>query len=230
MAKLFSIDDDYQIFDDLISIKYTSTRKTGSMIDMIASAVLRRSVSTKEVLASQGVYESSDVNFLIPAKLLKIGPPKPADVITDSDGDWTVLTVSSILDSDWRLATRNLAIHNDLQDKIDIQRPSLFYDLAGAPVKSWPTDSSNPGGIILYPSLACRVQPLEATISEERGIRGLIRKFQIIVSKPVPDITNEDRVWWRDVKTGQFAAMEIRGYHDFEHIGDLPSIDAEIAV
>jgi hypothetical protein len=223
---------DDSVWDNCEQVQVTNTRRPGSMVDVIPRA-LRRAITMKELTASNGAYQANDEVFLIAARFIQpSNAPEMGDLITPADGQvFTVIGQDFIVQRNvYRFTTRNLAIAFNLQDVIDIQRPAITFDNAGVRIKLWP-DNAPPlpvGGSVLYSKLACRVQEIEATITDERGIRGLLKKYTVIVARQI-SVTNEDRIAWTPIgQTGQpVRYLEIRGYHNPERIDELPSIDAE---
>lgn len=212
---------DYLVWDGVEAVRYTSVRRTGSMADVVPVA-MRRQLTVKEQAASRGAYQGGDLIWEVPAVLMQVGPCKPADVLNDVEGDgvdYTVLSADRACEgSVWTLHTRSLAIAYDLQDAVDIERALVAESDTGARLKQWPPDA----GTVLYPSLACRVQPVDSEVGEERGLTGFVTKYQVFLSRATPDVTDQDRV--------KFGAqyLEVRGYHQAEQIGELPWLECEL--
>lgn len=193
-----------------------------------ASVAKRRNLTRKEQAASFGTYTAKDRVWLVPAAVMGPGfEIKPGDVIVgkrplnEFDTDrWTVLEADlGKYGQTWRLTTRNLSLAYELQELINIERPAVSYDAAMAPVKAWPTGPQPLGGIVLYGNLPARPQLLTKEIKDERGIRGLERRYDVIVGRQVA-VTNEDRIAWR----GEY--LDIIGYRNAERIDELPIIEA----
>lgn len=222
---------DYLTVMNAETVTYTSTRKTGSMIDAIRGC-WRSELTRTEKAASGGVYGSAACALTIPRRKLAEGfEPKPADVWKGREGvDYTVQSVNGQVHdfqgrpNYYRLQSLSLSILHDLRDKIDIQRPSITYDAAGAKVKGW-TDE---GGIVLYKNLAARVQDQGGSTVEERAIAGLKHTFQVFVGRPVNDVTLEDRI--KLVRKGVTYYLSITAVRQPDRIDELPVIEAELAV
>lgn len=234
------------VWDNTEAVTYTSHRTTtASAGDAVLANVTakRRNPSDRELAVSQGVYTSQDLVWLVPqANLTGLTPggdkepvAKPADTITDAAGNvWTVLEVFfNTLKSTWRLMTRNLAIAFDLQDAVDIQRYTLTYDAAGAPVRAWP--DNNVGTILAagstpYAALPARAQLLTDEIKDERGLRGFQGNYAVYLSQQV-QVTQEDRVKWTDKSTSPATVryLDILGIHNPLRIDELPVLDARLA-
>ena len=186
----------------------------------------RRAISTRERLASGGAYTGADVNWWLPAAQLPPGfSCKPGDVVVQKDGTrWTALTDVQLgkLSNSWRLPCRNLALHFDLRDEIDIERPQIVYDDAGSPVKLWPSGDRGKGGLVLYGRLAARVQPQRREVAQERGVEGFRVVFDVVLEREV-DVDHEDRIAW----AGRY--LNVVGYRTAERLDDLPVIEAVLA-
>jgi hypothetical protein len=209
------------------------------VIDTISGAKFR-AISFRERIASGGGYAGSDRNCLIPKMAV---PPdwigKPADVIIDSSGvRWTALEDrTNRLGLTYYFVCRALSLVNGLSDEINIERATISYDTAGAAVKAFPppggagTNAPIPitgigagcsqAGSTIYQRLKARVQPQRTEVRDERGLRGPVTKYDIIVEKQLW-ITTEDRVLWN----GQY--LDIIGYRQAERIDELPIVEAEL--
>lgn len=219
---------DYLTWTNTQNVGFTSVGITQQQANI--GVVKRRQINSKELSASRGAYVGNDVVFLVPQRELPENfAIKPRDQFNDTDGDFTVLSVSGQKrDSNgyqtWHCVTRNLSIAYNLQDVIDIQQPGIPYDAAGTKQKSWPDQGG--GGSILYPQLSCRVQLLTAEVADELGIRGFQGNYAITVSKQIPAVNYECRVKW--ISQGVTRYLEIKGIHNPERIDELPVIDAEL--
>lgn len=192
----------------------------------------RRNLTGRELAASGGVYVAGDQVYLIPAALLPSGfLPKPADVVIELPDDsadavpgtrWTVLNADQNKNRQThKLTCRNLTLAYDLRELVTIERPALSYDAAGVPVKAFPSDQSNPGGVVLYDKLPARAQLITKDVADARGIRGLEGKYRVYVAQEV-DVTAEDRV---QLNNGLY--LDIVGYENAQRIDELPAIIAE---
>jgi hypothetical protein len=194
----------------------------------------RRQLSKRE-LAERPIYAPSDQNWLIPDALFPAGitskpgdvwvelPQNASDLLEQTGGTrWTVLQV------DWlkfhtvrRLTCRNLVLELGLADSISVERPAIRYDAAGVPVKQFPSDPVNPGGVVLYESVPASVDLISKEMAEQYGIRGLQASYQVIVGQEL-DVTGEDRVL---LSNGLY--LDIVGYQHAQRIDQLPFIVAE---
>jgi hypothetical protein len=243
------LSQDFDTIDDLEPIRYTSVRLSGSMQAALPRCK-RRALTRKELAASGGVYQANDVALLtswrqIQGLASQGREPKPGDT-WQSGGDtpasgtggppatYTVLEVTggkrdgSGHYQTWRLTSRNLVLAFDLQDTIDIQLPTIIYDAAGTAIRTWP---ENGAGQTIYPGLAARVQLISDDTVDERGIRGFVGNYAVIVATQVPAVTMEARIRWPAVSktrpgidTVQY--LDIKGVHNPSRIDELPVLDA----
>lgn len=191
-----------------------------------------RNLTQRELAASGGVYTGLDQVYLLPDALF---PPgiicKPGDAIIElaepvsnvmPKTRWTVLEFGWTKNR-WtrRLTCRDLVLAFDLRDNITIERPVIHYNAAGAPIKRFPSDAQ-PGGIALYQSLPARIQLVTKEMADERGIRGLAGKYEVIVGQEV-DVTSEDRI----ILPSGDPYLDIVGYRNAQRIDELPVILAE---
>jgi hypothetical protein len=186
----------------------------------------RRALTWKELSASNGAYTGNDLVWLFPQEVMVNGlNPKPGDVVRDQDGRrWTALEVQhGKWRETWRLVTRDLVLAFDLRDSIDIERPALSYDAAGAAVLRYPTgpDPTKFGGVVLYHNLPARIQEIDREIVDERGIHGFRGRYQIIVGRQI-DVNEDDRI----VFHGRY--YDIIGLHDPDRLDMLPVLDCEL--
>ena len=225
-----SVADVSPLFDGRSPAPATPKSRNKSILVPIAK---RRNLTMRELAASGGVYQSSDQVYLIPDALLSPSQvrPKMGDVVIETDDDspgrqpgqrWTVLDVSRGKSRQThRLACRNLALALDLRETVTIERPAIRYDAAGVPVKAFPSDATNPGGVTLYSQLPGRAQLVTKEMADEHGIRGLEGKYEVFVDREV-DVTHEDRLL---LANGLY--LDIVGYRNGQRIDELPVIVCE---
>ena len=215
--------NDPTVWDNLENATLSHVRVGQSAYLETVLRAKRRNLTFKEKAASNAAYVGAQLIWLLPADLVTLGV-KPGDLITDADGSiYTVLeTDLAALKSFWRLTTVNLSIAFDLQDAVDVQRATIILDGAGAAVKLFPPD----GGQTLISGLACRVQPTEEAIRDERGIRGPAVKYDVTISQSATGISTEDRLLW----TAQGRYLEIRRIRNPERIDELPVMECELTV
>jgi head-tail adaptor len=207
-----AFDTDHLVWDNVQTVKHISVRTKNSVTTCVDFAH-RHAITDREMAASNGVYVADDVVWRLPSATATV-KPKPRDTIEDAEGTiWTILEVGRIVGTKrYRCIARDLVIHNDLDDLIDIQTPTITYDASGVKTKTW---------VLLHEGLSARLQPITSDIVDERGVRGFRTTHQVFLSQEV-SVTNEDRVSFG----GRF--YEIRSYEKPELITDLPVLNVEL--
>lgn len=196
------------------------------------SVAKRRNLTSRELAASGGVYSPKDQVWLLPDALFPTGIlSKPGDVIVEQGGalDGTLDgTRWTVLEESWgknrqtrRLTCRNLTLAFDLRDLVTIERPAISSDAAGVQVKAYPSDPSNPGGVVLYANLPARAQLVTKEVAEQYGVRGLEGKYRVIVAQEV-DVTSEDRL-----RLDNGLYLDVAGYENAARIDELPVVVCE---
>jgi hypothetical protein len=189
----------------------------------------RRAPTTKELSTSNGAYTGADLVWIIPRLEYQTGfpPPKPGDYVLDNDGvQWTILPAGvsfNALKSDWKCFTRNLVLAYQLYDLIDIQRPAISYDAAGAIVRSWPDDAIPQGATIAY-QLPAKVQLLTQQSSLALGVSGMRGDYAVIINKDL-ELVKSDRVAWYTPKGTVY--LDILAQHNPQRIDELPVLDCQ---
>ena len=217
---------DYLVWDNYVPITYQSIDGRTARL----AKCLRIELTLKEQAIAGGGYLGADLNWLIPSKIIPTGfkVGQPGDTVVEADGSaFTVLdSAAQVRDKTgpqvYRLHTRNLAIAYNLRDLIDIQRPGITHDAAGAVVKAWPPS----GGSAIYASLPAKVQLLTRDVVEERGIVGFKGTHAVYVSRQVPLVTLEDRIKWTD--GGVTHYLNINGVRQPDRIDELCALDASL--
>ena len=216
---------DWRTWDQVESVGIEHAR-TGQLTTDAVPVAKRRNLTVKELAASGGVYTGLDRVWLVPQAMLPQGFGfKPADVVVDRAGvRWTVLQTDwGKYGQTWKLTCRDLVLAYDLRDTIDVERATIRYDQAGAPVKDFPPA----GGQSLYAQVPARVQLTGEEVTDQRGLRGPLRKYDVIVGRQVPLLSTEDRVKWTDPSTKQVVYLDVLGLRQPERIEQLPVIEAE---
>jgi hypothetical protein len=213
--------EDDEIWDNTEAVVLTTVRANGLNDNLPIATAVRRELTRKEILASNGVYTGQDVAFEFKARHIGSVKPKPRDRITGADGiNYTVGQASyEVLDATWVLVTRNLALAADLRDLVTIQVPTISQDERAGKVKTWSASQTN---------IAARVQPVQADVIEERGTRGL-RVTHVIVldsTATAADLTNTNGDLGRISFGGRY--YEITGYRHAEEIWELLKVDAAL--
>jgi hypothetical protein len=219
---------DWRGWDDTEPVVFESVRPTGPPAADGGTADRSQKVSVpfakrldmtaRELIPAGGGYQAGEVIWLIPDTFLPNGA-EPGDVIAAAGGPWNVLdTRLSREDYVWEIHARNPVVAFNLRDTVDIERPTISYDTAGAAVMLFPSGPPPNGGTKVYPALACKVHSLEDAIADERGIRGTQKKYQVFLSRQV-NVTQYDRVNWEG------TILDIVAAHNQYLIDELPWLE-----
>lgn len=216
---------DWWVWDGQEAIIFNSVR-TGANGTVVAqqfpvATAVRHFLTKRELAASGGVYTGHDRHWFLPQALLPTSiRPKPADFITDSQGEnWTILDDShQDRGGTWKLTCRNLILAWQLNDTINIERAAISFDLAGAQVQAYPTGPAPNGGTVPYPNLRCRVQPEEEEIIEQLEVRGAGTHYRVIVAQQLIVDVQNDRINW------QGTYLQLEKYINARRIDELPQL------
>ncbi len=156
------------------------------------SSALRRALTTKEMAVSDGLYRNGDVVWHFAASAVSTAPV-PSDLIIDSDSNqWTILEVSlQTLSNRYRCITRNLAISEELNTLVTIQKATFAKDADGAQEPTWADYRT---------SVRAKVQPQAAAQATENALRHTTREVIIYVLTEFNDIDESFRVVAADGK------------------------------
>lgn len=225
-ANLIDASDNYLVWVNPVTGTYVTRGYNQQSLPL--SPVYSRPPTWAEMSASNGAYTRVDRVWLIPKAIYPGGfpIPKPGDQIIDQEGvTWTVLERAlKALRSTYWFMTRDLVLAHQLYDLIDIQRPGITYDEAGAIVRTWPDDPNTPAGAVLYKQLAAKVQLITQESVFALGISGLKGNYVCYVAKDV-DIVKGDRLAW--YKPSGVVYLDILGQHDPQRIDALPVLDCQ---
>ena len=216
-----SLTTDYRVWDLTEPITYYHVRRgaggTAPDVEQIAVAK-RRPINKKELAKSAGAYSGLDRVWLIPAPLIVGEACKPGDQLQSKVTNAPLYTV---LEADlnrhgntWRLTTRDPIIAYNLRDTMNVETPMNLGQRgpAGAQaVKQWVTK---------YSAVVCRMQPEESQVADQRGQRGMVKRYICYLATPI-DVTNEDRIAFGGVY------YDITAVRNQESISDLMEIDCE---
>jgi hypothetical protein len=224
-----SLETDYQVWEDdgAETVVFVQERRDLPDYRAEVASVLRRQVAAREAAASGGVYTTDDVRFHVPRELLLDAAgdrlaPKPGDAVLEGDDfsagtyrRWTVLGVEkATLDTRWGLVCRELKVAFDLRDVVEIWSPANAQDAAAGRL-------AEPYAARLT-GLAARIQEVAADVVDERGKRGMRRRYEVYLERRVT-VGNEEQL--RDARTG--AVYEVRGSREPDRIDRLMVIDCE---
>ena len=218
MALTMDFSGDYATWDWPESVAFRERFRNHEEPKTVSTA-LRSQVMDREKSPSNGVYFGFETNWFLPGALMGGRSVAPGDTVTDSAGlIFTVLT-SNYEQSDqvWECGCVDLALANDLRDLIDIERATVTYDSAVAPVRTWTTPA--------YTQIAAKVQKLTDELADVLGVRGFKGTYAVIVGQQVT-ITAEDRVKWDDAGTIRY--LDILGQRNPSRIDELPMLDCVI--
>lgn len=206
--------NDYQIWDNPEAVTLVSVATAGNTNVPVATA-LRLPMTTKEIVASGGVYTGQDVIWMLPGALLGATVPKPADRVQDAAAtDWTILEVSKgILDRMYKCTARDLVLANGLRDAVDIFRPTNSQDAVGNRVPIY-------GAVPIYSAIPGKLQDLGGDAEDVHGKRGLRKRYSCWLGQRVV-VTTEDQVRVSGV------TYQITGYADPDRIDVLMRLDLE---
>jgi hypothetical protein len=171
MAFDFDVTTHYQFFHGLETVTFSNVTRAATFTQTVASA-WRTAVSNVERLASSGVYTSYDSLFRLPFDTMGTATPKPADLITTSDGTiFTILTVDKYkFGGSWKCVARNLSLAYDLRDLVTILNGVTTIAADGSKVTTHTTASSN---------VPARIQPITVSQVDERGKRGFQKQYEV---------------------------------------------------
>ncbi len=201
--------NDLQYVDALESVSFL---QPAAGTPTLITGALRRQVTTREAEATDGVYTRSDVHWHLPTSELPTAPQLGA-TITDSENTiWTVLAVSPTnLDANWRCQSRNLALTENLQQRITIQHANWTQDAAGTPIPIWTTK---------YVDIPVRIQPQQQQIEVTNGRRTARVTHKIYLAGQLL-VDDNDRILHDN------TVYNILGYQQPDRIDQLFVIDAE---
>ena len=156
---------------------------------------------------------------------------KPGDVIveenTGTSNEEQPSTRWTVLDVMWgknrwtrHLSCVDLVVAHELADTIQIERPEISHDAAGVPIKQFPSDATNPGGLVIYRDLPARVQLLTKPEADALGMRGSAGNYEVMVAQEL-NLTREDRIVLPD---GRY--LDIINYRQAQRLDVLPVIEA----
>jgi len=156
--------NDYLIEDDPEIGLLTIVSRLGDTFAII-QRVGRDELTARELAPSRGAYTASDVAFFIPVALVPTITPKPADRLTVASVERTILEVAQDPSRVyWRVITRDVKVHFDLQDTGYLLRPANKADgHAGR----------KPELAAVVSDIPCKVQERERTPETVHGRRAV---------------------------------------------------------
>ena len=177
-AATLDLTDDYEVFDGLEIINFTSVTNSGNAT-ITVPGTLRLTVENAERQPSQGVYTAQRVEFQLPAINVVGITPKPRDFITDMSGTiWTCLRTEPPTFNDyWGCYTLCPVIVYQLQDVITITPPSDETDAYLSPLTNVGTSITG---------VPCRIQFINETPDDYQGIQYMRPRYHVWTAYDVP--------------------------------------------
>lgn len=188
---------------------YDAETHTGNLIHN----AIRYPVSLRELQASYGVYTASDVIWTLGVSELGGIEPKPRDQLYDASNNVFIILDAAYgpVGKFWKLTTRIRSIIATLADSIDVEKPTITQAAGGRTV-TWAAISGQT-------SVACRIQPREADVFDDRGVRSTATIYDVILGQEISAVDtngNFARLKWGSVY------LEITSYKQSERIDVLP--------
>lgn len=199
------------VCDGLQAVTFASrVDEVGQSLD----GALRRAVSTREAIASNGLYTTQDVRWHLPVEDVD-GDPQPGDLVTEDDGtEWTILSVvRSTLGDRWACVCRNLVISERLDTLVTVQVATVTKGATGAHSESWAN---------LQAGVRCRIQRLRASDASSLGTRQLERAFTAYMREPLV-LDRKHRL-----VDSEGVIYRVTGYRNPERIDQLLEVDLEL--
>ncbi len=183
--------DDQSILDDRQTVEYVSRRDAGNVTASVSNAV-SYGISKREVMASNGRYQSGDVVWTLPrSQVLALGP-KVGDAVLAEGVKYTVIGQDiSAFASFVKLTTRNLVIAYGLQQSVTILRPNH-----GLPT---PTADRSPQFVSSGPFVAA-VQEMGRSPAEFLERRANEVRYTIVLEAQAADLTHECLIVWNGLQ------------------------------
>ncbi len=212
MTFVADIADDLETVADGLGA-VTLTHRNGAE-EVIASA-LRRAVSKREAASSHGKYTTADTNFHFQSDAVDTSP-KVGEIITDSDGDWTILEVGTqTLGTRYRCVCRNLAIFHDLHTLVTIQLATFAKGTGGAQEPTWSTWREN---------VRAKIVIDRQEFSVEHGRQQAPKQASVFFASPLSLTTNH-----RIVDPHDGTVYSVKSWQDAEAIDKLFSAQCEVS-
>ena len=167
------LQDDLAYLDGIEAVTYTPAGGSPVLVEH----ALRRRASESEAAPSDGVYTAHDVKWYL-STIDLAERPAPGGTITDDAGDvWTVLEVwPDALNAAWRCRARNLALAENLEQRVSVLRATWQASASGAPEAVWIPD------VLDVPA---RIQPIEGEVQSEHDQRIARATHRIYLGQPL---------------------------------------------
>ncbi len=189
------LSEDYLLFDNLTSV--TLKFRDGSPDELINGKALRRAVTFREAMASNGKVTTSDVHWHIPVDGLN-KTPTLGDKIVHGSTEWTVLVrEEQTLSTRLRFTCRDIAITAGLDTVIKIQSSTTQKEQATNAIKLVYSD--------LHTNVRAKIQFVSGTRDRQSGRDEMVRKWavsfeQTFAFSPNYRIVGPDGVFYKPVE------------------------------
>lgn len=241
MPLTLDLSDNYLVYDERETITLVSMlngRPDGSAQEV--TNTVRLPFDERELAASLGVYQSLDRKWLLPGALMSGRVPKIGDKIranspgTSTTADpsalgvepelWTVLSINQYdpVTKEWELATRNMALANDLRQTIVFEWSKDRQDKAGAMVRDW---------LEAY-RVRGRLQVISATAGDEQNKRYTLHTATVYVEETLEQLepSTDWRCWVEEARPGtggQRPVWDVTGWTNPERIDQLMEVQVK---
>lgn len=182
MGQALDIASDFEVFDNTQAVQLRRLVNGDFQTAETVYDALRHQVTEAEAEASEGAVTTQDVSWNLPAVQVVDRPRPGSEILEDNssgmEGDpiiWTILTVDlATLGSRYRCACRDLALAFGLNEKVNILRPNLQQDAAGA----W-----TPDFFPAYLDVPAKFQEVEGLEVRERGKRTTETRYNVFLGR-----------------------------------------------
>ena len=174
------------------------------------TAALRREVTTREAIASNGKYTTADTRFHFPISSVDASP-KLGDTIEDADDEYyTILEVQrATISRRFKCVCRNLAVVNGLDSIVTIEKVTYSKGTQGARERAWAT----------WRKVKARIQPIAAATEKAAGMQRTMERYAIVCAVDAA-IDNSYRFKGPDGTLYQFES-----FTGSEELGGLQTVE-----
>lgn len=173
-------------------LETVTVAEPGASSGTSVAGALGRAVSTREAQASGGRYTTSDRAWHLPVSLLGARPSLGARIVDSAGTQWKILEVHrETLGTRWRCLARELAIAQNLDTLVRIERAAVGKGPGGAAQYTW---------TIWRQAVRARIQPLESRHEVENQARLDRRTHIVYLAEQIP-VDPHDRIIGPDGST-----------------------------
>jgi len=206
------ISKDFLLFDGLASI---TNVQAGTERKQVIKSALRRSVTTRDAIGSDGTYQTADVKFSIPAGECLVFNPVAGDFIVEEDGAvWTIGMVDLATLRTRRVCwSKRAELNPNTLEEVRLEKGITKRDESGAPYYDWR----------LMKLVNAHVNEVQSEIAVEVGRRRTLVTHQIFVVDFVDVFAG-----WRVVQTNGtiYHVLRVTGKGN---MGVATVLDVEVA-